>query len=304
MLSPPVIRNANADFALEIDFVPGSPDPARVFRSMTQLIDTFQKFDRELVKTIDVHIEPVMVLENVEAGSVKSWLRAILNATDDTGLQELNWKRIVGSYLVRAKYLTVDWLTGKTEISGSADLEELQGQILEVAEATGVKRIPAYQPPSKSLLVRSVIDIGISLAQLQSEDKAVFETSGGERVAFNLSIQIVPETLNELLVDEALSHTEEMILKVKKPDFLGDSKWEFVHEHVLDAKIVDYEWLAQFREGKIPLLPGSAVRALVQVDVAYGVEREVVSRSYTVLKMLDVMPPPEHEQAKLPEIAG
>jgi hypothetical protein len=108
MSSSPALRKANADFALEIDFVPGSPDPARVFRSMTQLIDTFQRFDRELVQTIDVHIEPVMVLEDIEAGSVKSWLRAVLNATDDTGLQELNWKRIVGGYLVRAKYLIID----------------------------------------------------------------------------------------------------------------------------------------------------------------------------------------------------
>jgi hypothetical protein len=300
MTAVPVVRKANADFALEIHFVPGNPDPARVFRSMTQLIDTFQRFDRELVQTIDLHIEPVMVLEDIETGSIKTWLRAILNATDDTGLQELNWKRIVGGYLVRAKYLTVDWLNGKTEISGTADLDELQALILEAAEATGVQRIPAYQPPSKTLLVRSLIDIGVSLSQLQSDDKAAFETQNGDRVEFNVSIKIVPESLNELLVEESLSHVEEIILKVKKPDFLGESKWEFVHEHVLDAKILDYEWLSDFRNNRVLLQPGSAIRANVQVDVAYGVEREVVSRSYTVLKVLAVMPPPEHEQAKLP----
>src|SRR5438132_12178963 len=110
MSSLPTVYRGNADFALEIDFLPSSPDPARVFRSMTQLIDTFQRFDRELVQTIDLHIEPVMLLEDVEAGSVKSWLRAVLNATDDTGLQELNWRRIVGGYLVSAKYLLVDFL--------------------------------------------------------------------------------------------------------------------------------------------------------------------------------------------------
>ncbi len=109
----------------------------------------------------------------------------MLNATDDTGLQELNWKRIVGGYLVRAKYLTVDWLKEKTEISGTADLDELQGQILKAAEATGVQRIPAYQPPSKVLLVRSVVDIGVSLSQLQPNDRAAFETLGDDRVEFN-----------------------------------------------------------------------------------------------------------------------
>jgi hypothetical protein len=299
MSSASSVRKANADFGIEIDFAPSSPDPARVFRSMTQLIDAFQRFDRELVQTIDIHIEPVMLLEDIETGSIKSWLRAVLSATDDTGLHELNWKKIVGGYLVRAKYLTIDWLNKKTEISGTTDLDELQGEILDLAEATGVKRIPAYQAPSKFLLVRSIIDITGSLGQLQENDHVVFETQHGERVEFNLTIRVVPETLKALLVEESLSHTEEMILKVKKPDFLGDSRWEFVHEHIVEARMMDYEWLERFRNGEITLLPGSALRASVQVDVSYSVEREVVSRTFTILKVHEVIPPPAQEQGGL-----
>lgn len=294
-----VALRANADFALEIDFAPGSPNPTRVFRSMTQLIDTFQKFDRDLVQTIDAHIEPVMLLENVETGSIKSWLRAVLNATDDIGLQDLNWKRIVGGYLVRAKYLTIDWLNRKPEVIGRMELDELQDSILKIAEATGVKRIPTYQPPSRFLLVRSVIDIGTSLTFLEKDDKATFETTEGDRVEFNLSLRIVPESLKDLLIEESLSQTEEMILKVKKPDFLGESKWEFVHEHGFEAKMLDFSWLREFRNGDVLLLPGSAIRARVQVDVMYGVGHQIVSRSFSILKVIEVVPPPDAEQTKL-----
>jgi hypothetical protein len=105
--------------------------------------------------------------------------------------------------------------------------------------------------------------------------------------------------LNELLIEESLSHSEEMILRVKKPDFLSESKWEFVHEHVLEAKMLDFEWLVQFRNGDVILLPGSAIRARVQVDVTYGVERDVVSRSYSILKVIEVIPPPSTDQTKL-----
>ena len=105
--------------------------------------------------------------------------------------------------------------------------------------------------------------------------------------------------MKALLVEESLSHTDEMILRVKRPDFLGDSKWEFVHEHVLEAKMLEYEWLERFRDGEITLLPGSALRARVQVDVAYGVEREIVSGSHTIIKVLEVIQPPEHEQTRL-----
>lgn len=81
-------RREMADFAIQVDFPPGSPDPARVFRSMTQLIDAFQRLDRELVRTIDLSIEPVLLLEDVEAGRVKTWLRAVLESVDDTALKE------------------------------------------------------------------------------------------------------------------------------------------------------------------------------------------------------------------------
>jgi hypothetical protein len=292
-------RRAGADFAIEVDFAPGSPDPSRVFRSMMQLIDTFQKFDRELVHTIDVNIQPIMLLEDVETGSIKGWLSAWLEATDDTGLKELSWKKIVGGYLVKAKYLLIDYLNSATEIIGREDIERLQARIRTAAEETGVKRIPAYTPPSKALLIRSITDISYSLAPLQRGDRAIFETRSGETVEFNLSIRIVPETLNELLIEQSLSHDEEVILKVKKPDFLGDSRWEFVHDTVLEAKMVDLEWLTRFRNNEVNLQPGSAIKAMVHVEVGYGYDREIVSRKYQVVKVLDVIPPPRHEQPRL-----
>jgi len=291
-------RRGMADFAIVIDFKPGSPDPARVFRSMTQLIDTFQKFDRELVHTIDVNIQPTMLLEDVESGSVKGWLRALLEATDDTGLKELNWKKIVGGYLVKAKYLMIDFLNRETDIIVKEDLEQLQGQLYAAAEETGVKHIPAYQPPSKALLVRSITDIGCALRPLQQGDSAAFETQAGDRVEFNLTVKIAPESLNELLVQESLAHDEELILLVKKPDFLGDSQWEFKHETTFEAKVQDADFLTRFRRNEIRLHPGSAVRALVHVEVAYGYDREVVSRKFHVMKVLEVIEPAPHEQVR------
>ena len=290
-----------ADFAIVIDFQRSSPDPARVFRSMTQLIDTFQKFDRELVHTIDVNIQPVMLLEDVESGSVKSWLSAWLEATDDTGLKELNWKKIVGGYLVKAKYLLIDFLNRETDIVVREDLENLQRQIQAAAEDTGVKRIPAYKPPSKALLVRSITDISYALDPLQRGDRAAFETRSGDRVEFSLTVKVAPESLNDLLVQEAVSNNEELILFVKKPDFLGDSQWEFKHESTLEAKVLDLDWLARFRRNEISLQPGSAIRALVRVEVAYGYDHEVVHRKYQLIKVLEVIPPPAYEQPRLTE---
>ncbi len=288
-----------ADFAIEIDFVRDTPDPARVFRSMTQLIDTFQKFDRELVRTIDVNIQPVLLLENVEAGSIRSWLRAALESVDDTALKEGEWKKVVGRYLVKAKYLTINFLSKRTEIKGKEELTALQGEILAAAEETGVKRIPAYSSPSSTLLVKTMSDMASSLAVLQQGDRAKFQTRDGDSVDFNLSIRVVPETLNQLLIERSLANEQEMILKIKKPDFLGDSRWEFVHETIFEAKVLDDDWLRRFRNNEFTLQPGSAIRALVRVEIGYGYEREIVSQKREIVKVYEVIPPPPHEQSKL-----
>jgi hypothetical protein len=288
-----------ADFAIEIDFVRDTPDPARVFRSMTQLIDTFQKFDRELVRTIDVNIQPVLLLENVETGSIRSWLRAALESVDDTALKEGEWKKVVGRYLVKAKYLTINFLSKRTEIKGKEELAVLQGEILAAAEETGVKRIPAYSSPSSALLVKTISDVSSSLAALQQGDHAKFQTRDGDSVEFNLSIRVVPETLNQLLIERSLANEQEMILKIKKPDFLGDSRWEFVHESIFEAKVLDHDWLRRFRSNEFTLQPGSAIRALVRVEVGYGYEREIVSQKREVVTVYEVIPPPPHEQPKL-----
>lgn len=65
--SPP----GDADFALYIDFEKGVGNPARVFRAADHMIRALQKLDETLCGTIDSNIEPVMLLEDLETGSIK-----------------------------------------------------------------------------------------------------------------------------------------------------------------------------------------------------------------------------------------
>src|SRR5262245_59970720 len=105
------------DFAIEIDFEPETEfDPARVFKSMSGLIDTFQDLDRRLVASVDASIEPLLMLEDIEAGSLRTWLRNQLSTVNDDVLKEGEWKKIIGAYLVKCRHIIVRWLDGKAQI--------------------------------------------------------------------------------------------------------------------------------------------------------------------------------------------
>ena len=94
-----------SEFCIKIDFEKGVGSPSRVFRAMSDLIETMQAIDVSLVQSIDAKIEPILLLEDVETGSVKAWLRQVINSVDDDSLKKGDWKGVVGNYLLKGKYI-------------------------------------------------------------------------------------------------------------------------------------------------------------------------------------------------------
>ena len=77
-----------ADFSIIIDFDKKSPNPSRVFEAMSLLIKSFEQLDRDLVKHLDNKIEPVLILEDVEKGSLKTILANVLKGIPDEAIEE------------------------------------------------------------------------------------------------------------------------------------------------------------------------------------------------------------------------
>lgn len=286
-------------YAITIDFQKDSPDPTRVFRSMTSLIEAFTGLDKELAQSIDVHVTPIILLEDIEAGSLKVWLRTVLEAIDDTGLKEADWKKIVGRFLLQAKYRIIDWTNGRTTVTSRTDIQQLEAELLRSAEGTDVTRLPMYMPVPEDRLLKGIQSVSQSLKQLSKSDRAQLETPEGS-VGFNLDFSITPESIRALLVKESIPNEMTMILKIKKPDYLGESMWEFKHEnHAIQARIVDSRWLSKFQSRAVEVRPQDALRARVTVTAHYGYDGEVVDVDYVIVEVLEVIQGQEPEQGVL-----
>lgn len=278
-----------ADYCLEINFKKGSESPSRVFRSMYELIETFQAVDRSLVKSIDNNIQTLLILEDIESGSIKTWLSNVLNAIDDDALKNLDWKPAVGKYIVKGKYFIIDFLNGRTGISNINEVKPLENKLHELAKETDVKWLPAYEPVSKRELLEGIQKISSNIEHLTSEDSASYITDE-DKVGFNLDFKLVPESLEELLIKETISSENEMILKVKKPDYLGESMWEFRHGgKIIPAKILNAEWLVQFQSREIDIRPGDSIRAIVKITHKYDYNGELTGTSNEILDITEVI---------------
>lgn len=114
--------------------------------------------------------------------------------------------------------------------------------------------------------------------------------SADGRVEFNTSFEIVPEALTDLLVKESITSDIPMILMIKRPDFLGDSRWEFRHDNrIFEARIEDQGWMTGFRGGSVSLQPGDALRSIVRSTLRYGYDGEVVDSKHEIMRVLEVI---------------
>ncbi|MFD1950272.1 hypothetical protein ACFSGX_05765 [Sphingomonas arantia] len=276
-----------ADFAFEIDFKKGEGSASRVFAATHDFIKACEALDAELVQSIDASIETVMMLEDIEIGSIKTWLRTALLSVNDDALKDMDWKKQVGSYLVKAKYAVIKW----TETEDAPQrLPDLRREIQRIAAETDVRHLPDYSPPSPNALVNAMRDIQRTKAHLIEGDRATMITPNGE-VEMRLSLRWPLEDIEALAVARTLSQpASPMILAVKKPDYLGTSRWDLRHgKRTIQAKIEDEPWLRRFQQRAVDVRPGDALQCTVRIELLYGHDNELLQERYTILSVEEVL---------------
>lgn len=121
-------------------------------------------------------------------------------------------------------------------------------------------------------------------------DTATLLTDEGN-LEFNLSVSLSIEDIEALAVAKTIElPPSEMILPVKKPDYLGDSKWELrFGKRNVSAKMEDAAWLRRFQNRQEDVRPGDAIRCLVRIKHEYGFDNELLTERYTIVEVLEVM---------------
>ena len=278
----------NADYAIYIDFEKGSKNPERIFSALDKAIKGFKKLDGVLCKSVDSNIEPILLLEEIEAGSIKVWLKNALEAVDDQAIKELDWKPAIGKYLVKAKYAYIKWANKPNKDLQS--IKDLTSETRKLAEESEIKRLPFYgELTSKDII--EVSDVFDDAKQsLMDEDSVKFLTKD-DSIKFDLTVNTSPANIEEILTKEIIKNEKiNLVLVVKKPDYLGRSKWEFKYGNkTISASIEDADWLLKFQNRSYNVRPGDALKCLVTIEGRYGHDNELLSESYVIHKVNDVI---------------
>ena len=274
-------------YSIMVEFSPYSRTPERVFNAVSAMISAMQKLDNVLCSSIDGGLRASVVLEKVEPGSIKVFLRDILLSTDDDALKSGDWKKVVGSYLVHSKRRLLEWTNKDT---ASIGLPELAKEIQALASETDVKLLPDYAPPSVFELAAITSDIQ-NVKSSVPNSLITFEGDDKKQVVLNAMVTWSVAELSSFAIREKQSFSNmPMILIVRKPDYLGTTKWQFRHgKRPITASLQDFTWLERFQRRLVDVRPGDGLKCLVDIEYSYSFDNELVAESLTIKKVLDVL---------------
>lgn len=280
-------RPPKADFGFSINFKRGEGSASRVFLATHDFIRACERLDKELLASIDSSIQTVMVLEDIEAGSIKTWLRNNLRSTDDQSLKELDWKTLVGHYLVKAKYLVLEWID---DSEAPKDLPKLGQDIQQLASETNVRHLPDYSPVRPDALLAALTDFQKVKDHLVEGDSASV-VSDSTVHEMDLKIRWDIEDIQALAIKETqIIDVPSMMFIVKKPDYIGTSKWDLrLGKKAISAKFEDEQWLNQFQSRDVDVRPGDALRCQVRIEMSYGHDNELIAERYFIAKVESVV---------------
>ncbi|HML33920.1 MULTISPECIES: hypothetical protein [Sporomusa] len=202
--------------------------------------------------------------------------------------------------MVQGKYSILRFLEENNTITCEADIIPLEGEIITLAEDTKLSQLNCYTPLKREHLISDLKNVTVATQQLAATDRATFCTNNGVCSVFNPKFDIPAEVAQQIISSETTENTATIILKVKKPDFLGESQWTFKFGNkTIDAKILDEEWLQDFCNRLFYIGPGDSIRAEVRSLAVYGKNYEVIDEKHSVLRVIEILPNNESKSVTL-----
>ncbi|MDF2505603.1 hypothetical protein [Clostridium sp.] len=285
--------NDDTGFCIIIDYKNYVNNPSALFKSVSSIIDALKFADETLISSFSTTVDHSFVLDSVEKGSIKVFLKHLLENIPDSALEELDVKKIIGHFLVLGKKKILEKME-EEEITELDSIEKLQIELYEEIEKTNILPLKNYNTIDTKKLLTSMNNISVAVNQMPEEVDVYYEvitpsSDNRNRYIVNRNFSI-PEKLLEPEISYLGESTCVMTIKIKQPDYVSNAMWEFKYEGTsIDAKFEDIQWLYDFQNRKIDVRPKDSLKVNMRVISFHDENKTEIKRKYSILKVLEVI---------------
>jgi hypothetical protein len=271
-------------YDVKLNYERGKSDPVIVFSAYAGIVQSFSQIDNLLGKSLDSATICKLTLEDVSPGSIISKIKAWLeceenNLTADAAPE----KEDLQDYVDESAKIFINTLNKET-VESKDQIKALQTNLDNIAKNNRISNIITYTVPP----LKSILNVANDFS------KSIMKLSDAESVSYQCKNNVIPikknasvafDKIQEEFVEKTLVTEGEMLLKIKKPDLLGNSLWVFKHDKPIQAHIEDSEWLKEFLDAEIPLFSGDSLLAHVKTIQKYDIEGNLLKQEYFITKI-------------------
>ena len=282
-------KEFNSKFEIKLDFERETESPSRLFRSFAEMIEGINDLDYLIAGSVNTSVQSKIILDDIEKGSIIGMFWNELIISQDGQIDDTPESEKIEEYIEESRAETLKFIADKK--SGVKDLENLKNTISEIASQKELTESFNYAELDLLKLAKSINSINNSTDKLNTNESFELKSENTvvkEIVAGTNKIDI--EDVEEALTENEIVNESEMFYLIKKPDFLGDSAWNFKHgTKSVTVKILHQEWLEEFHSGKVLVVPGDSLNVLVRQTSKYNRNGYLISDRLEIIKVISVI---------------
>lgn len=275
-------------------------NPVDTFNKISEAFSCLNLIDEYYLSLADNSLQVNYELTNLEYSSIKTKIAQVLREIPDEAISNLDWKKLLGHFLLKLKYRFLRFLETNKEIESS---EQLQNFLKEVEDEKKIilKDSNFILSDANIFILLNFLEKLVSTLKKLNDDECLEYKSEYGSVTVDNKIGINKALiLFELGDKSSISETTE-ILKIKSTDFLSSEKmWSFkLGNKSINAKITDLVWLNKYYKRDFPLYPNDSLKVKLKIIFNSKENGSIYSPHYEIPQVLDVIYPENDDSESL-----
>lgn len=282
-------KNLHSKFEIKLDFERETENPSRLFKSFAEMIEGINSLDYLIAESVNTKVKSKIVLDDIEKGSIigRFWNELVIS--EDGQIDNSPNEENLEEYIEESRAETLRFLADKK--TTVEDLEILKEKISEIAESKNLSSSFNYAEPDTLKLAEVINKVNDSTEKLNENESFELKSKNEEvKKIKNGTPKIDIEAVEKALTKSEIINDSEAFYLIKKPDFLGDSAWNFLHgKKSITIKILHQEWLDNFHSGKNIVVPGDSLQVKVRQTSKYNINGYLISEKIDIIEVIDII---------------
>ncbi len=283
----------SVELQFELNFIfSENKNAVEVLDQMLKFYDILNDFDKSLVRNVSPTLFSEYVLSDIEYGSLRSKLLQVIKGIPDELLKDFQVKKLIGFFLVKAKYYLIKKLSVEKDISSKEQVQAFTDEVNKGLTEIGEKQSIIVNQITNYVIINVIYELSQQVNEMKDRELLEYKSTAGNSFIQKGLYVNKAKILSELGQQTIINETTE-ILKVKKIEMLSDTtKWEFLQgKKIIKAKVSDKEWLDSFHNREVSIMPEDALMVTLKTTHNYTPNFTDKTTYFEVIKVLSIINP-------------